>query len=159
MATGSLTWNGPAVTERMRRAQIAAVNATMGAAVNHAKRHHPWKNRTGILEGAINVVEGAAPIATGVQGIWGVNDAVQALMLELGGVIRPKTAKALAIPQPGGGVRFVSQVTIPAYPYLRPAADVTYPALAGRIQRAFDKGGTVGIPASPSAPGTGGSDD
>ncbi len=75
-------------------------------------------------------------IATGAEGTWGVNDAVQARMLELGGVIKPVNAKALAIPQPGGGVVFVASVTIPAFPYLRPAGDATYPSLAMRIQRA-----------------------
>jgi hypothetical protein len=32
-AAKSLVWNGKAVTERMRAAQIAGVNSTMGACV------------------------------------------------------------------------------------------------------------------------------
>lgn len=141
MTKSTVTWNGDAVTAKMKRAQIKAVNATMGAAVNHAKRNHPWQNRTGLLEGGINVVDQAAPTATGVTGTWGVQDAVQARILELGGVIVAKNAAALAIPLPGGGVVFRKSVTIPAYPYLRPAADATYPALPGRIKSAYDKDG------------------
>src|SRR3546814_4715521 len=86
-----------------------------------------------------DLVDYAAPIEGGVGGSWGVNDVVYALMMELGGVIKPVNAKALAIPQPGGGVVFAQSVTIPAYPYLRPAADETYPTLGRRIQRAYDK--------------------
>src|SRR3546814_1539474 len=86
-----------------------------------------------------DLVDYAAPIEGGVGGSWGVNDVVYALMMELGGVIKPVNAKALAIPQPGGGVVFAQSVTIPAYPYLRPAADETYPTLGRRIQRAYDR--------------------
>jgi hypothetical protein len=139
MVSKSLSWNGDAVSKRWKDAQIAGVNATMGAAVVHAKRNHPWKNRTGLLEGAINVTDPARPIATGVEGVWGVNDAVQARILEVGGVITAKNAAALAIPLPGGGVAFRKSVTIPAYPYLRPAGDAAYPSLAMRIRKAHDK--------------------
>lgn len=125
----------------MKDAQIAGVNGTMGAAVNHAKRNHPWQNRTAMLEGAINVTDPARPIATGVEGVWGVNDQVQARILEVGGVITAKNAEALAIPLPGGGVVFRKSVEIPAYPYLRPAGDAQYPQLAQRIRRAYEKAG------------------
>ena len=141
MTSKSLTWTGDAVLAKMRRAEIIGVNVTMGAAVNHAKRNHPWKNQSGLLEGGINVISPAAPIATGIEGHWGVNDAVQARMLELGGVIKPVNAKALAIPLPGGGVVFRQSVTIPAYPYLRPAGDAQYPRLIQRIRRAYEKEG------------------
>lgn len=146
----SLTWNGEAVAERMKRAQLAGLNKTMGASVNHARRNHPWKNRTGLLEGGINIVDYAAPIATGAQGRWGVQDFAQALILEIGGVITARNAAALAIPLPGGGVVFRKSVTIPAYPYLRPAADATYVKLADNIRQAYDKD------AGPA--GTGGAD-
>jgi hypothetical protein len=139
MVSKSLKWNGEAVKKSWKDAQIAAVNATMGAAVNHAKRNHPWQNRTAILEGAINITDPARPIVTGVEGVWGVNDQVQARMLEVGGIIRAKNAEALAIPLPGGGVVFRKWVEIPAFPYLRPAADATYPSLAVRIRKAHDR--------------------
>jgi len=139
MPAKSLVWNGDAVTERMRKAQIQAVNATMGASVVHAKTNHPWHNRTTTLEGGIDIVDYAAPDSLGVKGVWGVRDVVYALIMELGGTIVPKKAKALAIPQADGSVRFVKKVTIRPHPYLRPAADVTYPTLPQRIRVAYDK--------------------
>ena len=144
MATGDITWNGAAVEAKMRAAQIEGVNATMGACVNHAKRNHPWQNRTGILEGGINLVNFAAVDGNGVKGTWGVNDVRYALALEVGAVIKPVKAKALAIPQPDGSVRFAKSVTIPAMPYLRPAADAIYPSLAGRIRKAYENGDADG---------------
>ena len=136
----SLKWYGKAVTEKMEAAQIEGVNRTMAACVVEAKSSHPWQNRTGLLEGAIDVASYAAPYARGVKGTWGVRDMVQARILEEGGTIRPKKAKALAIPQADGSVRFVKSVTIPPYPYLRPAADKEYGKLAERIRRAFERG-------------------
>jgi hypothetical protein len=140
-ASKSLTWNGDELSAKLKAAQLKGVNATLGAAVNHAKRNHPWQNRTGILEGAINITDPARPIATGVEGMWGVNDAVQARILEVGGVITAKDGGALAIPLPGGGVVFRKSVTIPAFPYLRPAGDAEYPNLIQRIRRAYEKTG------------------
>jgi hypothetical protein len=142
-ARKSLVWNGDAVTAKMRAAQIAGVNGTLGASVNDAKANHPWKNRTGVLEGGIGVAEYAHEVTGGVEGVWGVQDVRYALMLELGGTITAKAAKALAIPLPGGGVAFAKSVTIPPYPYLRPAADRQYPGLVPRIRRAYEKSGAA----------------
>lgn len=139
MARRNFSWNGRGIKSRMKRAQIAAINATMGACVGEAKRNHDWQNQTGILEGGIDIVDYAQEIGTEVAGVWGVQDVLYARIHELGGVIRPVNAKALAIPQPDGGVVFVQSVTIPARPYLRPAADREYPKLGRRIQRAFDR--------------------
>ena len=149
MAAKSLVWNGAAVTERMRKAQIQGVNRTMGACVVEAKGNHAWQNRTGVLEGGIDIADYAAQDGAGVAGTWGVRDVKYALIHELGGTIVPVKAKALAIPQEDGGVRFAKSVTIPARPYLRPAADSKYPLLAGNIRVAYDKLG---------APGAGGGD-
>lgn len=140
MARSSLVWKGRAVTDRMRAAQVQGVNATMGACVVHAKSNHDWQNRTGVLEGGVDVVDYAAPDGDGVTGSWGVRDVKYALIHELGGTITAKTAKALAIPQEDGSVRFAKSVTIPARPYLRPAADAKYPSLPRRIRAAFDRG-------------------
>ena len=142
MAEKSLVWNGAAVTGRMRAAQLAGVNATMGACVVEAKSSHAWQNRTGVLEGGIGIAEFAHVEGAGVAGVWGVQDVRYALIHELGGTIVPKVAKALAIPQKDGSVRFVKSVTIPPRPYLRPAADKLYPTLAGRIRKAYDKSGS-----------------
>lgn len=135
----SLVWKGQALTEKMRQAQILGVNATMSEAVKHAKANHPWQNQTGVLEGSIDIAEPAAPDGQGVEGRWGSKDVRYALIHELGGVIVPKRAEALAIPQEDGGVIFVKSVKIPARPYLRPAADFTYPLLADKIRAAFRK--------------------
>lgn len=138
----SLKWYGKAVTEEMRQAQIAGVNQTMAAASAEAKRNHSWQNRTGTLEGSIDVADYARAEKDGVRGTWGARDIAYARIHELGGTIRPKTAKALAIPDPkkAGRVILVQSVTIPARPYLRPAADKEYPKLANRIKRAFERG-------------------
>lgn len=138
MAQRNFSWNGAGVKSRMKRAQIAGINATMGACVTHAKNNHQdWDNQTATLEGGINLVDYAHPVARGVEGLWGVQDVVYARILELGGTIRPVKAKELAIPQPGGGVVLVQSVTIPAKPYLRPAADEQYPKLSMNIRRAY----------------------
>jgi phage gpG-like protein len=137
----ALKWFGTEVSKRLRAAQIAGVNATMAAAAVHAKRNHNWQNRSGVLEGSIGIHDYARPDGNGVRGTWGSADVVYALIHELGGTIVPKTAKALAIPQTDGSVRLVQSVTIPARPYLRPAADAEYPGLAGRIRRAYEAGG------------------
>lgn len=141
MAEQSLKWNGPALSAKMQAAQIRGVNKTMSDCAQQAKANHTWQNRTGILEGSIDIAEGASPNGVGVEGSWGSKGVKYALMQELGGVIVPVKAKALAIPQPDGSVRFVKKVTIPARPYLRPAADALYPQLAGNIKTAFEKAG------------------
>ena len=136
----ALKWLGPAVTERLARAQILGVNGTLAAAVNHAKRNHDWQNRTGTLEGSIGVQDFARAEGRGVRGSWGSRDARYALIHELGGTIVPKRAKALVF-EIGGEVVRVMKVVIPARPYLRPAGDVEYPRLARRIARAYAGGG------------------
>ncbi len=144
MARETLDWNGPAITAKLRAAQITGVNGTMGACVSRAKSSHHWQNRTGTLEGGIDIVDYAQAEGDGVRGVWGVRDVRYALIHELGGVIRPVRAKALAIPMPDGSLRMVQSVTIPARSYLRPAADAEYPALAARIRRAYEREGAAG---------------
>jgi phage gpG-like protein len=139
MSSQSLRWDGAALTERMRKAQILGVNATMSEAVQHARRNHEWQNRQGRLEASINIAEIAKVDGSGVVGTWGSTDVRYALIHELGGVIVPVRAKALAIPQADGSVRFVKSVTIPPRPYLRPAADAVYPGLAAKIGKAFER--------------------
>lgn len=137
----SLKWFGKAVTAEMEQAQIVGVNQTMAASAVEAKQSHTWQNRSGTLEGSIDIAEYARPETGGVRGTWGARDVVYARIHELGGVIKPKRAKALAIPDPkkAGGVILVKSVTIPRRPYLRPAADKEYPKLAARIKRAFER--------------------
>lgn len=135
----SIKWYGKALTEDMREAQIIGVNQTMAAAVTEAKSNHPWNNRTGTLEGSIDVVDYAKDEADGVRGTWGARDIAYARIHELGGTIKPKNGKALHFRADDGTFVTVKQVTIPARPYLRPAADQQYPKLAGRIRKAFER--------------------
>ncbi|RVI59102.1 phage virion morphogenesis protein [Sinorhizobium medicae] len=137
----SLKWYGKAVTAKMEQAQIVGVNQTMAAASAEAKQNHSWQNRTGTLEGSIDIADYARAEKDGVRGTWGARDIAYARIHELGGTIRPKTAKALAIPNPkkAGAVILVQSVTIPARPYLRPAADKEYPKLASRIKKGFER--------------------
>lgn len=140
MPSENLNWNGPAITERLRAAQIEGVNRTMAACAVQAKRNHEWQNRTGVLEGAIGIVDYAVPEGSGVRGTWGVQDVRYALIQELGGVVVPLVAKALAF-EIDGQLVFAKSVTIPARPYLRPAADALYPSLAVRIRKAYERSG------------------
>lgn len=134
-----LKWYGKEVTAKMRRAQIAGINATMGASVTHAKNNHEWKNQTSTLEGSIAIAVPGQSTANGARGVWGSLDVLYALIHELGGIIKPVRAKALSFRGTDGTFVTVKQVTIPARPYLRPAADVEYPKLADRIRHAYER--------------------
>lgn len=137
--SSSLKWNGDAITKKMRAAVKSGMNATMADCVVHAKNNHTWKNDQHTLEPSIAVAEYAHDVPGGAKGVWGSQDVEYALIHELGGVIVPVRAKALAIPQPDGSVRMVQSVTIPARPYLRPAADAQYPNLVKNIRKAFEQ--------------------
>lgn len=135
----ALNWLGPAVTEKLERAQVAGVNQTMSEAVVHAKRNHQWQNQTATLEGSIDIVDFARRVGDRVQGLWGSRDVRYALIHELGGIIRPVTADRLYIMDRGAIVATADEVRIPARPYLRPAADAIYRNLANNIRRAFKR--------------------
>ena len=109
----SVKWNGKKLLAKTRRAEIKGVNETMGAAVAHARNNHKWTSRTFDLEDSIKVTTAARAKGRGVSGIWGSSDIAYALIHELGGK------------------------HIKARPYLRPAADAQYPALAGNIRKAY----------------------
>ena len=134
--TVELDWRGPEVAAKMLKASLFGVNKTMAETVEHAKRNHRWQNRTGTLEGSISISEFARKEGNGVRGIWGSKDVRYALIHELGGRIVPVNAPALKF-QVGGQWVTVSQVNIPARPYLRPAADAVYPQLAANIRLGF----------------------
>lgn len=138
----ALNWLGKQVDAKVRRAQVLGVNFTMGASVQHAKTNHDWQNRTATLEGSIDVVEYAHETAEGVEGAWGSRDVAYALIHEMGGIIKPVRAKLLSFEIDGERV-FAKEVKIPARPYLRPAADETYPHLAENIAHFYNKGGTA----------------
>jgi len=117
----SLKWNGDKVLSRMTRAEVKGVNETMQATATHAKQNHEWISRSFPgLETSIGIATFARVKIRGVSGIWGSSDIAYALVHELGSAA-------------GSGQN------IPARPYLRPAADVEYPALAGNIRKAFKR--------------------
>lgn len=118
----ALNWEGDKVIKKMDGCIMQGINQTMSAAAIHAKKNHPWRNRTGTLEGSIRPVIAARKIGDEFVGLWGSVDVEYALVLELGSMGR---------------------VGIPPYPYLRPAAEAEYPKLAGRIRKCFEGGKTL----------------
>lgn len=111
MAT--MSWRGDEVAGRVAAAAKLAVDATTAAAVTHAKQNHPWQNVTGTLEGSLQM-RGAEIVSDGdIVGQWGSFDVEYAIFLELGTAV------------------------MPAYPYLRPAADAEYPKLFMRLRAAM----------------------
>lgn len=152
--SNSLKWNGDALKKKLREAQIAGVNETMGECVVHAKDNHPWVYRTpGGLESSIDVAEYAAPDGDGVKGSWGSLDNEYALIQELGGTIKHPGGTPYVIGKDGKAefVRIESagaadlpktkphEIVLPARPYLRPAADAKYPNLQNNIRKAFGR--------------------
>lgn len=107
----SLRWFGGQVSANVKRAQVGGINRTMAEAAIHAKNNHEWRNRTGVLEGSIGIAEYGHSTANGAAGTWGSQDVAYAIFQEIG------------------------TPDIPARPYLRPAADATYPRLAANIRR------------------------
>ncbi|KKN39096.1 hypothetical protein LCGC14_0746920 [marine sediment metagenome] len=128
----TLVWEGDKIKLDVAWAQRFAINKTMAEAVVHAKNNHNWQNRTGILEGSIAISTMAIRDGRGFRGEWGSKDVAYALIHELGGRIVPKKAKVLRF-KVDGQWRSAKEVTIPARPYLRPAADAVYPQLASNI--------------------------
>lgn len=130
----TLKWEGDKVRRRVTRAAIAGIDATMSAAILHAKANHGasahaarrFQTRTGELERSVRIVQPAKRHGRGVRGLWGSIGLIYARRIELG--FQGKDAR--------GAV-----VSAPAYPFLRPAADEQYPKLAGRIKRAFRRAG------------------
>ena len=102
-------WNGPKILSRIERAAVLGVNATMAAAVLHAKQNHRgWRNRTGLAEGSVRIQEFARKLPGEIRGTWGSVNVIYMIWLEI------KRGSAL-----------------------RNAADVEYKGLAGRIKRAM----------------------
>lgn len=104
-----LTWNGPRIVAAQIEKAKLAIDQTTAACVQHAKDHHPWRNRTGTLEGSLQM-RPAERRGMRIVGQWGSFQVRYAIFLELG------TSR------------------MPAYPYLRPAADAEYPRLKLRLR-------------------------
>lgn len=124
----ALDWRGRRLLRRTDRAAEEAIDATMEAAVLHAKDNHGpgahalrrFESKTGELERSIRVTRRARPDRDGVAGRWGSRGVNYALRHELGF----EGPDALGRP-----------IDTPERPFLRPAAEAEYPKLAGRIRR------------------------
>jgi hypothetical protein len=153
MAT--LKWYGGIVADKMAAASTLGVDYTMAKCVSGAKDNHPayppasepytrFANRTGFQTGSIQILDAAALDGKTVRGQWG-SDSNYALYLEIGTSESGPTAEAREaaadgnmslIPPPIGPL-------MAPRPSLRPASDVEYPQLAGRIGVLF-RGETLG---------------
>lgn len=126
----ALKWRGRQVKRLAVKAAVAGINATMSAAILHAKSDHGagahavrrFETRTGEAERSIRIVEAARRVLSAVVGRWGSVGLNYPRRLELGFQGQDSAGRV---------------VDAPAYPFLQPAADVEYPKLAGRIRRAF----------------------
>lgn len=107
-----LDWNGDQLVERVRHAAAAAVNETVDEADQVASGSHVWLNRTGQLEEEI-VTEHADPADPNPTARFGTT--------------RRRGFFGL-FHEEGTTHEF-------ARPFLRPAADATFPTLAARIRR------------------------
>ena len=127
-----LNWKGDELKRKVERASKLAIDATMSAAIIHAKSGHGmgahgqgrFVSHTGELERGTRIVKHARRERGGVVGRWGVIDVIYARRIELG--FQGKDA--------AGRV-----VHAQSYPYLRPAALAEYPKLAGRVRRALSR--------------------
>ena len=149
MAEQSLVWKGQALTERMRAAQREGVNKTMADCVKRSRTIHEWDDQTGRLTRSIKIVLFAYPAGNGVRGTWGSTDVNYALMQEIGGTIRPKRAKFLAVPISEEAKRAGSPRNLPNLVYVQSVRG--QPMLVnentGRVHYLLKK--SVTIPARP----------
>lgn len=111
----ALRWRGKQIEKLVDQAAMFGIDKTMSRASIHSKNNHPWRNRTTILEGSIRPVIDARKQGDRIVGVWGSVDVNYAIFLELG------TSR------------------MPAFPYLRPAADAEYPDLPKHIRSAYKK--------------------
>jgi len=113
VSTVKLTWHGDAIKRRLDEAQRLGIDTTTAATVTPAKQFVRIKTR--ILQGSIQTRQAVKEGGHWV-GRWGSFDVNYALWQE---------------------IRTFSQAG--HRPYLRPAAEIEYPKLAGRIQKLFAK--------------------
>lgn len=117
----SLNWEGDKVINKFDKCIVQGMAQTITKCVIHAKKNHGpgahsqgrFENQSSILQGSIREETHPRKVGGEFIGVWGSVDNDYALVLELGGV------------------------NMPAFPYLRPAADAEYPKLKDRIRRCF----------------------
>lgn len=126
----ALNWKGDELKRKTERASKLAIDATMSAAIIHAKSDHGagahaagrFVTRLSGLEGGMRIVQPARRQGQHVVGRWGVIAVAYARRIELGFQGKDSAGRVIHA-QP--------------YPYLRPAAQAEYPKLGGRMRRAL----------------------
>ncbi len=127
-----LQWQGQLQKQTMSDAAVLAINATMSAAIIHARSNHSpgarggrrFESQSGELERNTKIVRPARRDSKGVTGRWGVKGVAYGRRIELG--FQGKDSLGRSFGQP-------------PYPYLRPAAEIEYPKLGGRLRRAYQR--------------------
>lgn len=114
MSRVRVEWNGDKLVALLQEAAVAGVNDTVDRAAEEARGSHEWLNRTGQLEEEI-VTEHAKP-----------------------GTLQPTASFGTTRGRGFYGL-FHEEGTSHEFarPFLRPAADVWFPGLAGAIRRRF----------------------
>jgi hypothetical protein len=128
----ALNWKGDQVKRTYANAAALAIDATMSAAIMHAKQNHSagahgmkrFVTQKSPLERSIRIKTPARQRGGTIVGTWGSIGIVYARRIEMG--FQGKDSAGRVFNQP-------------AFPFLRPAADVEYPKLAGRIRRAASR--------------------
>ena len=115
----SLFWNGAAVIERVRAAEIDGINKVMGACVTTAKEL--VHTDTTALQGSIKM-EPAQMTSRGAVGLWGSFDISYAIWQEL---------------LPGEVEAGITRIRSGGKPYLRPAMDIHYRTLASKMKESL----------------------
>jgi hypothetical protein len=123
----SVEWKGEEVQRKLIENTRRAMDGLMAACVTGAKSEHAFKNRTGILEGSIQVAEFAHEEGSQIIGRWGSKSVNYAHAIEVG--YEPYTIKngfgrGILIRHPGSK----------GMPFLVPQAEKHYPTLTARIR-------------------------
>lgn len=79
-----INWRGTEVEKKMLAATKKGINRIMSRCVIHAKKNHPgWKNRTGLAEGSVQIIQYAELWGNIVRGRWGSKSVHYVIWLEL----------------------------------------------------------------------------
>ena len=128
-------WRGDEVLRHTQRAIRYAIDETMSACVDDAKRNVP--RVTGTLQGSIQIEPASIDRNGKVVGEWGSFDVNYALAVEMGNrslVGPPHKSKTPGIKASGPGRNTGNRN------FLRNAADKEYPKLRSRIKRWYRRG-------------------
>lgn len=155
----TLDWKGAEVRAKVAAAATLGLDATMAEAVAIAKTDHPpyppssapetpYANRTGFLTGSTTIKAAAVEVGNRISGRWG-SDANYSLYVEIGTSRKSSgapRAEVRALVGPSAGMWEISYPSPSEHPqmapryYLRPAADVAYRGLAGKIALFYGAG-------------------